>query len=60
VSAELVIFLAAMIWGAGFGIGLMAVNPHVTPIYEVVWWPITLAKYLLKTLYLALFTGWKP
>lgn len=26
---------------------------------DIVWWPILLAKALLKSLYRALFTGWK-
>lgn len=29
------------------------------PPYYIVLWPIVLAKYLLRSLYFELFTGWK-
>ena len=29
------------------------------PAYYIVLWPVVLAKYLLRSLYFELFTGWK-
>lgn len=31
-----------------------------TPAHRFIWWPITLFKFLLRTLWQALTTEWKP
>lgn len=28
--------------------------------HDVVWWPLTLVKFLWRTFYRALTTGWRP
>lgn len=28
--------------------------------HEIVWWPLTIAKFLFRTLWRALTEGWKP
>jgi len=28
--------------------------------HNVIWWPVTLFKFLVRTLWLSLTTGWRP
>ena len=44
---------------AVYWIGFIGASWVLDDAADAVWWPIHLAKALLKLLYRALFTGWK-
>jgi len=46
---------AAVIWWI---VGVMCVAAGA-PVEQAVWWPLYLVKWLLRTLFCALFTGWR-
>lgn len=51
--------LSCVVAFAVYYFGLIGAAWMLDDAADAVWWPIYLAKALLKSLYRALFTGWK-
>lgn len=51
--------LSAVLAFAVYYFGFLGATAFLDDAADAVWWPIHLVKALLKSLYRALFTGWK-
>jgi hypothetical protein len=57
--SELAITVLFVYFIISLAIMLVALSDNECPPYYIVLWPVVLAKYLLRSLFFELFTGWR-
>ena len=53
-------FISLSLIGYGLGAVLCLMAAPNLDDHDVIWWPLTLIKFLWRSFYRALTTGWRP